>query len=70
MLYQKKSNNNNNNNNNNSNNNNNNDNNNNKSILVSIIVQDSMRPLKIGWCPLSKNQLQQLTTMLTEYNNQ
>ena len=31
--------------------------------LVSIIVQDSVRPLTTGCCPLSQNQLEQLTTM-------
>ena len=35
-----------------------------KSIIVSIIVQDSVRSLTTGSCLLFQNQLEQLTTML------
>ena len=31
-----------------------------KSIIISIIVQDSVGPLTTGCCPLSQNQLEQL----------
>ena len=35
-----------------------------KSIIVSITVQDSVRPLTTGCRPLSQNKLEQLTTTL------
>ena len=35
-----------------------------KSMIVSITVQDSVRRLITGCCPLSQNKLEQLTTML------
>ena len=35
-----------------------------RSIIISITVQDSVRPLTTGCCPLSQNQLEKLTTML------
>ena len=31
-----------------------------KSIIISIIVQDSVRPFKTGFCLLSQNQLEKL----------
>ena len=35
-----------------------------KKSIVIVIVQDSVRPLTAGSCPLSQNQLEQLTKML------
>ena len=35
-----------------------------KSIIVSITMQDSVRPLITGCCPLSQNKRKQLTTTL------
>ena len=35
-----------------------------KIIIESITVQDSVRPFTTGWCLLSQNKLEKLTTML------
>ena len=34
-----------------------------KSIILSIIAQESVRPLTTGCCPLQQNQLEQLKTV-------